>query len=64
MLNEGRFVIGVNASMFKIRTFFHDEQALVFNVNGTGAPGTQWPEPRAGMIRPRLDWEIEEKGAQ
>ena len=62
MLNEGRFVIGVNASMFKIRTFFHDEQALVFNVNGTGAPGTQWPEPRAGMIRPRLDWEIEERG--
>ena len=64
LLNEGRFVIGVNASIFKIKTFFHDEQALVFNVNGTGAPGTQWPEPRAGMIRPRLDWEIEEKGVQ
>lgn len=64
ILNEGRFVIGVNASMFKIRTFFHDEQALVFNVNGTGAPGTQWPEPRAGLIRPRLEWEIEEKGVQ
>ena len=62
-LNEGRFVIGVNASIFKIKTFFHDEQALVFNVNGTGAPGTQWPEPRAGLIRPRLTWEIEEKGA-
>ena len=61
-LNEGRFVIGVNASMFKIKTFFHDEQALVFNVNGTGAPGTQWPEPRAGLIRPRLKWEIESKG--
>lgn len=61
-LNEGRFVIGVNASIFKIRTYFHDEQALVFNVNGTGAPGTQWPEPRTGLIRPRLDWEIESKG--
>ncbi len=61
-LNESRFVIGVNASMFKIKTFFHDEQAMVFNVNGTGAPGTQWPEHRAGMIRPRLNWEIEEKG--
>ena len=61
-LNEGRFVVGVNASIFKIRTYFHDEQALVFNVNGTGAPGTQWPEPRTGLIRPRLDWEIE-KGA-
>ena len=62
MLNEGRFVIGVNASIFKIRTYFHDEQALVFNVNGTGAPGTQWPEPRTGLIRPRLAWEIEKKG--
>ena len=61
-LNEGRFVIGVNASIFKIRTYFHDEQALVFNVNGTGAPGTQWPEPRTGLIRPRLNWEIELKG--
>jgi lipopolysaccharide transport system ATP-binding protein len=61
-LNEGRFVIGVNASIFKIRTYFHDEQALVFNVNGTGAPGTQWPEPRTGLIRPRLYWEIESKG--
>ena len=62
ILNEGRFVIGVNASMFKRKTFFHDEQALVFNVNGTGAPGTQWPEMRTGLIRPRLDWEIEKKG--
>ena len=61
-LNEGRFVLGVNASIFKIRTYFHDEQALVFNVNGTGAPGTQWPEPRTGLIRPRLNWEIESKG--
>lgn len=63
LLNEGRFVIGVNASTFKIKSYFHDEQALVFNVNGTGAPGTQWPEPRTGLIRPRLSWEIEHKGA-
>ena len=61
-LNEGRFVVGVNASIFKIRTYFHDEQAIIFNVNGTGAPGTQWPEPRTGLIRPRLNWEIESKG--
>lgn len=61
-LNEGRFVIGVNASIFKIKTYFHDEQALVFNVNGTGAPGTQWAEPRTGLIRPRLNWDIQSKG--
>ena len=62
-LNEGRFVVGVNASIFKIRTYFHDEQALVFNVNATGAPGTQWPEIRTGLIRPRLEWDIVSKGA-
>ncbi len=59
LLNEGRYVIGINASSFKIKRYFHEEQALVFNVNGTGAPGTQWPEARLGMVRPRLDWEIE-----
>lgn len=59
LLNEGKYVIGVNASTFKIKRYFHEEQALSFNVDGTGAPGTQWPETRSGMIRPRLNWEIE-----
>lgn len=59
LLNEGRFVVGVNASTFRIKRYFHDEQALTFNVDGTGAPGTQWPESRTGLIRPKLDWEIE-----
>ena len=53
-LNEGRYVLGVNASSFKIKTYFHDEQALVFNVDGAGAPGTQWAENRLGVIRPRI----------
>lgn len=60
LLNEGRYVIGVNASTFRIRRYFHDEQALSFNVDATAAPGTQWTEPRSGMIRPKLEWEIEE----
>ena len=59
MLNEGRYVIGVNASSFKIRRYFHDERALAFNVDAAGAPGTHWPEPRLGPVRPRLDWEID-----
>jgi lipopolysaccharide transport system ATP-binding protein len=28
-------------------------------VDISGAPGTQWPEPRVGPIRPRLEWKIE-----
>jgi lipopolysaccharide transport system ATP-binding protein len=58
-LNEGRFVIGVNASSFRIKRYFQDEQALTFNIDGSGAPGMQWPEPRLGPVRPRLEWKIE-----
>jgi len=58
-LNEGRFVIGLNASSYRIRRYFQDEQALTFTVDATGAPGMQWPEPRQGMVRPQLDWQIE-----
>ena len=59
LLNEGRFVLGVNASSYRVRRYFQDEQALTFSVDAAGAPGMQWPEPRLGAVRPRLDWSIE-----
>jgi lipopolysaccharide transport system ATP-binding protein len=58
-LNEGRFVIGVNASSYRVRRYFQDEKALTFTVDAIGAPGMQWPEPRMGAVRPRLEWQIE-----
>jgi lipopolysaccharide transport system ATP-binding protein len=58
LLNEGRCIIGVNASSFRVKRYFQDEQALTFSVDSTGAPGTQWPEPRVGLVRPRLEWKI------
>ena len=57
--SEGRFVLGVNASTYHIRRYFQDEQALTFSVDASGAPGTHWPEPRPGGVRPVLDWNIE-----
>jgi lipopolysaccharide transport system ATP-binding protein len=57
-LNEGRFVVGVNASSFRVRSYFTDEHALAFHVDPTGAPGSQWAEPRPGPLRPALRWEI------
>ncbi len=57
-LNEGRYSLGVNASSFGVRRYFMDENALSFNVDISGAPGTQWPEMRHGPVRPRLDWQI------
>ena len=62
LLNEGRYVLGVNASSFRVRRYFQDEHALSFNVDATGSPGVQWAEPRLGPLRPRLDWQIREIG--
>jgi lipopolysaccharide transport system ATP-binding protein len=62
LLNEGRFVLGVNASSFRVRSYFTDEHALTFSVDGTGAPGSHWPEPRSGPMRPALEWQILEGG--
>jgi lipopolysaccharide transport system ATP-binding protein len=59
-LNGGTFVLGVNASTFQIRSYFTEEHALTFTVDPTGAPGTQWAEPRRGPVRPALDWEVAE----
>jgi len=60
LLNEGRFVLGVNASVFRMRSYFTEEHALSFTVDGTGAPGSQWAESRRGPLRPALAWEIAE----
>jgi len=62
MFNEGRYSVGVNASSFGVRRYFMDENAIAFNVDISGAPGTQWGEPRVGAVRPRLNWEIEKLG--
>ncbi len=61
LLNDGRYVLGVNASSYRIRRYFMDEKALAFNVDTSGAPGMQWIEPRPGALRPRLEWKIETK---
>ncbi len=59
-LNEGQYVLGLNASSFRVRRYFQDERALAFIVDTMGAPGMQWPEPRQGLVRPKLDWTIEQ----
>ncbi len=58
-LNEGRYILSVNASVYGVRRYFHEENALSFRVDPTGAVGTQWPERRLGVLRPKLPWEIE-----
>ena len=58
-LNEGQYVLGINASSYRVKRYFQDENALVFTVDGAGAPGKQWPERRLGPVRPRLEWNID-----
>lgn len=60
-LNEGRYVLGMNASSFRVRRYFQDEHALAFTVDAAGAPGTHWPEARLGPVRPHLSWRIERR---
>lgn len=64
LLNEGRYILGVNASSFGVKRYFMDENALAFSVDPMGAPGMQWAEPRQGPLRPRLDWTIEAEGGR
>lgn len=58
-LNEGQYVLGINASSYRVKRYFQDENALAFTVDGAGAPGKQWPERRLGPVRPRLEWIID-----
>jgi lipopolysaccharide transport system ATP-binding protein len=59
LLNNGYFILSINASSYRIRRYFHDDSALTFTVNADGAPGSQWAEPRLGLVRPRFDWTID-----
>ena len=61
LMNEGRFILGLNASVYRIRRYFQEDKALTFTVDATGAPGTHWPEQRLGPVRPQFDWNIEHK---
>lgn len=58
-LNEGRYVLAINASSFRIKRYFWDDHALAFSIDATGAPGKHWPETRMGPVRPALDWTID-----
>ncbi|MEN8243176.1 MAG: ABC transporter ATP-binding protein, partial [Chloroflexota bacterium] len=60
IFNEGQYVLGMNASTFKVKRYFQDEHALSFTVDAAGSPGKQWAEVRIGTIRPRLNWQIKE----
>ena len=58
-LNERKYILGMNASSYRVKRYFQDEHALSFGVDTVGAPGKQWMERRIGVVRPDLGWRIE-----
>jgi lipopolysaccharide transport system ATP-binding protein len=58
-LNERKYILGMNASSYRVKSYFTDEHALSFGVDSAGAPGKQWMESRTGVVRPDLGWKIE-----
>lgn len=62
LLNGGRYLLSVNASVYGVKRYFQEDNVVAFHVDATGAPGSQWAEARPGLVRPRLAWEIEYEG--
>lgn len=58
-VNEGCFIVGINAGIFNVGRLFQDEHALMFNVTKTGGAGSHWAEASGGYLRPSLEWRIE-----
>ncbi|MBA3768250.1 MAG: ABC transporter ATP-binding protein [Acidobacteria bacterium] len=58
LLGQGKFTIGLNLGIYSIISYFSKDNLLVFDVDNTGSVGSQWQEPAAGYLRPKLDWEI------
>jgi hypothetical protein len=59
LLNEGRFIVGVNAGVFNVGQLYQEQHALTFHVTKTGGAGGHWGEASAGLLRPRLEWTID-----
>ena len=59
LLNVGSFGIGFRASVPKLPDFYQELPSIELKVNGINAVGAQWPEPRSGLVRPALEWDIE-----
>ena len=54
MLNEGRYVLGVNASVFKVKSYFSDQNAVILNVNVSGRSGHAMGRVTPGCGAPGL----------
>lgn len=58
-LNRGQYYVTVGCDTPMVRTHFHVDQALSFNIEQTGGAGGHLNDDRGGALRLRLPWKVE-----
>ena len=56
LLNVGEHLIGINADIPNSRFLVQEEAALKIEVTSVGVVGSNLDVPRAGTMRPKLEW--------
>jgi lipopolysaccharide transport system ATP-binding protein len=59
LLNKGTFIVGISASVSKVRRYFWDQYCVNFTVDESGGVAQQWTESRGGFFRPAFGWDID-----
>jgi lipopolysaccharide transport system ATP-binding protein len=57
LLNSGRYVLSINASMHNVMHLAYLEDVLMFDVEDTAVVSADMYDERDGIIRPRLHWD-------
>jgi lipopolysaccharide transport system ATP-binding protein len=60
LLNPGRYIVSINAGIPNIKNLVFLEGVLALDVEDTGAVGSSMHTRRNGIIRPKLNWQLEE----
>ena len=60
LLNAGRFFVSVGSDFPMIQSHFGVDQALSFTIEPVGGVGMHIPDSRLGVLRMRLQWDVEQ----
>ena len=56
LLSPGRYIISINAGMVNLKNLVRLDGVLIFDVEDTGGPGSNYNRERLGVLRPKLSW--------
>jgi lipopolysaccharide transport system ATP-binding protein len=63
LLNPGRYNVSIIGGMPNVRNLIYLDGALSFDIQDTGAVGSELLAERHGAFRPKLDWVIRYEGS-